>query len=140
VSVFRIPSTPKATDELVHWWAMEHSPTWNTPITVIACGADADTGHLDANAAKVTCPTCLTIVVRRRCLALEDVPGPLPRRCGLQPHIGGLHDWEIRDRSLLSQIAHAALTDGRPTPMARTMEPEPNTPSERLPVIARWPA
>lgn len=77
----------------VHWAAHESPMVWSNPVSVIACGAYAVRGQFRTNGEAVTCPACLRTIVRRRCMAIEDVPGPLPSRCTLTPHVG-LHSWE----------------------------------------------
>lgn len=109
MTVFRIPAAVTTTDEPVHWMSGERTDIWpNAQAATVACGGE---GRSDYTQDKVTCPACLETIVRRRCLALEPSPGPLPRRCLLLAHsVDEQHDWEKDDdadtpnaRTLLAQ-------------------------------------
>ena len=108
----------------VHWFAGESTMTWNNPVNSIACDpdhvqADFDPKTADIRQDKVTCAKCLNVVMRRRCLALEDVPGPLPQRCTRPPHDDERHSWAVARTEhgcwpsgvLPVRVPGAALTD-----------------------------
>jgi hypothetical protein len=158
----REPDREPEEQPVTHWWASENTLTWSDPITVIACGAETDRAIHDVN--RVTCAECLEVVVRRRCLALEDGPGPLRGRCGMTPH-EGLHEWEAdrakpadpRRRAVQREAAESFATSARREVESRRQaeevrlaalglaeSDEEETPSDRLNfkhrVLGRWTA
>lgn len=106
------PDVPKPVVKVqrpVHWLHRESDGIWPYPLTSIPCSAGD--GEFDYNQDNVTCPRCLSSVVRYRCLDLEPVPWPLPRRCGLRRHHLGRHDWETDSAALPRRTPGAALGD-----------------------------
>ncbi len=118
MTVTRVPaSNPEPEEVPTHWIAGESSLTWNNPVTAIACGAEGDGVYtLD----KVTCAECLNVVMRRRCLVLEDAPGPLRQRCTRPVHDDDRHSWRWDSAGLPGSTSTEQDTPSGRLPPVRT--------------------